>query len=64
MVMHASKSCRATTIGERHFKNLVQEQVKIPTMIFEGDIVDMQFYSEAQTKDRIDAFLEMLKPRM
>ena len=64
MVMHASKSCRATTIGETHFKNLVQEQVRIPTMIFEGDIVDMQFYSEAQTKDRIDAFLEMLKPRM
>jgi benzoyl-CoA reductase/2-hydroxyglutaryl-CoA dehydratase subunit BcrC/BadD/HgdB len=64
MVMHASKSCRATTMGEIHFRNLVQEQVGTPTMIFEGDIVDMQFHSEAQTEDRIDTFLEMLTPRM
>ena len=32
----------------------------IPVMIMEGDIVDISSYNEAETHNRIDAFIETL----
>ncbi len=32
----------------------------MPVMFMESDIVDLDTYSEAETKDRIDAFMEMV----
>lgn len=58
MVMHASRSCRATTIGQTHMKNLVQKYVKIPALQLISDIIDIRDYSEAQWKAQIDAFME------
>ncbi|MDP2952420.1 MAG: 2-hydroxyacyl-CoA dehydratase family protein [Chloroflexota bacterium] len=58
IVMHASKSCRATTIGQIHFKNMLQEHAGVPSLFLESDIVDVRDYSEAQTKLQIDAFME------
>jgi hypothetical protein len=31
-----------------------------PTLIMEGDIVDISSYNEADTQNRIDAFIEAL----
>jgi benzoyl-CoA reductase/2-hydroxyglutaryl-CoA dehydratase subunit BcrC/BadD/HgdB len=58
MVSHASRSCRATTIGQLHYKNLVQRYVKIPSLQLTSDIIDLRDYSEAQWKMQIDAFVE------
>lgn len=33
----------------------------IPTLIMEGDIVDISSYNEADTHNRIDAFVETLE---
>lgn len=63
MVMHASKSCRATSIGQLHFKTLVQKFVDVPVMFMESDIVDLRDYSEAQTKNNIEAFMEAVAVR-
>ncbi len=60
VVMHGSLSCRASTIGQIHFKNLIQRYVKIPVMFMESDIVDIRDYSEAETKRKIDDFIETL----
>ncbi|MEK7847997.1 MAG: hypothetical protein AAB270_03645, partial [Chloroflexota bacterium] len=58
MVMHATRSCRATTIGQLHLKNLVQRYVKIPGLQLISDIIDLRDYSEAEWKSNIDSFLE------
>ena len=58
MVMHATRSCRATTIGQLHLKNLVQRYVKIPGLQLISDIIDLRDYSEAEWKSQIDSFLE------
>jgi len=60
MVMHGSKSCRATTIGQTYYQNMVAEHVKIPTLFIESDIVDTRDYAEADMKMKIDAFIETL----
>ncbi len=58
MAMHATKSCRATTMGQIHMKNLAQDYVKIPTLLLISDIVDVRDYSEAEWKANINAFME------
>ncbi len=60
MVMHGSKSCRATTIGQIYHKNKVQEYVKIPTLFIESDIVDARDYSKAHTEQKMDEFMDMV----
>ncbi|MBW2053606.1 MAG: hypothetical protein JRG97_07050, partial [Deltaproteobacteria bacterium] len=44
-----------------HFKNMVQEHIKVPTMFMESDIVDVRDYSEAQTKMQVDAFVDAVE---
>jgi len=59
--MHSSVSCRATTIGQIFYKNLLQDYIKIPTLFMESDIVDARDYSETQTKANISAFIDTLE---
>ncbi len=58
IVMHGSRSCRATTIGQIFYKNVLLEQVTVPILFLESDIIDTRDYSEAQLKAQIDAFVE------
>lgn len=58
MVMHGTVSCRAQTVGQLYFGNLVQEYVRVPSISLESDIVDARTYSEAQTRMQIEAFIE------
>lgn len=60
MVMHGSKSCRASTIGQVYQKNLIYEKVKIPTLFLESDMMDARDYSRAHTEQKIDEFLQMV----
>jgi benzoyl-CoA reductase/2-hydroxyglutaryl-CoA dehydratase subunit BcrC/BadD/HgdB len=60
MVMHQTLTCRATTIGQIHYKRMVQEHFELPIMLLESDIVDVRAYSETQTKERVDAFIELI----
>ncbi len=58
MVFHACRSCRATTIGQVHLKNMLGRCTDIPMMQLTSDMVDVRDYSEAQWKTQIGAFLE------
>ncbi len=58
IVMHSTVSCRATTMGQLYYSNLVQEYVPVPAMSIESDLIDARTYSEAQTKMQIEAFIE------
>jgi len=61
MMMHQARSCRAMSLGQIHFKNMVQEHIKVPTMFMESDIVDVRDYSEAQTKMQVNAFMDAVE---
>jgi len=61
MVMHATKSCRATTIGQIHIKNVIQRFMNIPALQLTSDIVDIRDFSEMEWKAEIDAFMEVLE---
>lgn len=58
VVFHACRSCRATTLGQVHYKNLLQRYTDIPSMQLVSDMVDLRDYSEAQWKAQIAAFVE------
>ncbi len=60
MVMHATRSCRATTVGLLHLKGLVEKYVKVPVLLLTSDIVDVGDYSEADWKKQIDTFMGMV----
>jgi benzoyl-CoA reductase/2-hydroxyglutaryl-CoA dehydratase subunit BcrC/BadD/HgdB len=47
------------TIGPDGTKNV--EHRELPTLILESDIIDINSYSEADTRNRIDAFIETLE---
>jgi benzoyl-CoA reductase/2-hydroxyglutaryl-CoA dehydratase subunit BcrC/BadD/HgdB len=61
VVMHITRSCRASTMGQIMVRNVIRDQYpKMPVMFMESDIIDLHTYSEAETKDRIDSFMEMV----
>nr|MDO8100152.1 2-hydroxyacyl-CoA dehydratase family protein [Candidatus Njordarchaeota archaeon] len=59
VVIHWNRSCKQMSIGEMEVKNSLQE-LGLPVLVFEGDMVDQRYYQEDQVKAKIDAFFEML----
>jgi benzoyl-CoA reductase/2-hydroxyglutaryl-CoA dehydratase subunit BcrC/BadD/HgdB len=61
VVFHSAFSCRSWHAGIIHQAETLKRVYKdIPILIMEGDIVDISSYNEADTHNRIDAFLEAL----
>ena len=61
IVMHITRSCRAATMGQIFTRNVIRDYYpRMPVMFMESDIVDVESYSEADTKNQIDAFMEMM----
>lgn len=61
VVMHITRSCRASTMGQILVRKVIRDHYpKMPVMFMESDIVDLGTYSEAETKNRIDTFMEMV----
>lgn len=62
VVFHAIKSCRlfSTAMADQR-EHLIQ--AGIPALLLESDIVDPRYFSEAQLRNRIDAFFEALEQK-
>jgi benzoyl-CoA reductase/2-hydroxyglutaryl-CoA dehydratase subunit BcrC/BadD/HgdB len=43
--------------------DIISKEFKVPYLLFEADMADPRQYAEAQIKNRIDAFLEVLGER-
>jgi benzoyl-CoA reductase/2-hydroxyglutaryl-CoA dehydratase subunit BcrC/BadD/HgdB len=62
VVFHQAFSCRTWHVGIVLQTEILKKIYKdIPVMIMEGDIVDISSYNEADTHNRIDAFIETLE---
>jgi benzoyl-CoA reductase subunit B len=64
VVYHAVKSCRTVSTGlVDNRRQLMQAREDIPTLFIESELMDSRVVSEAQLKNRIDAFFEGLASR-
>ena len=63
IVYHPIKSCRTTSAGLADNRRALMEQRDIPSLFIESDMMDRRVVSEAQMKNRIDAFFEGLASR-
>ncbi len=63
VVYHPIKSCRTVSTGLADNRRSIMESRDIPSLFIESDMMDRRVVSEAQLKNRIDAFFEGLAVR-
>ncbi len=63
VVFHPIKSCRTVSTGLADSRRQLMEDTQIPSLFIESDMMDRRVVSEAQLKNRIDAFFEGLNSR-
>jgi len=63
VVFHPIKSCRTVSTGLADNRRALMEQKDIATLFIESDMMDRRVVSEAQLKNRVDAFFEGLAAR-
>ncbi|OGO39669.1 MAG: hypothetical protein A2Z04_02385 [Chloroflexi bacterium RBG_16_57_9] len=63
IVYHPIKSCRTTSTGLADNRRAVMAVKDVPSLYIESDMMDKRVVSEAQMKNRIDAFFEGLATR-
>jgi benzoyl-CoA reductase subunit B len=63
VVYHPIKSCRTVSTGLADNRRALMAQCDVPSLFIESDMMDRRVVSEAQLKNRIDAFFEGLASR-
>ena len=63
VVYHPIKSCRTVSTGLADSRRALMDRTDIPCLFIESDLMDKRVVSEAQLKNRIDAFFEGLRSR-
>jgi benzoyl-CoA reductase subunit B len=63
IVYHPIKSCRTVSTGLADNRRALLARRDIPSLFIESDMMDRRVVSEAQLKNRIDAFFEGLAAR-
>jgi benzoyl-CoA reductase subunit B len=58
VVFHSTRTCRSFTNGQSIMSRMVQRELGIPTMFFEGDVADASFYKDEMLEGRLEAMLE------
>ncbi len=63
VVFHPIKSCRTVSTGLADSRRALMAETGIPSLFIESDMMDRRVVSEAQLKNRVDAFFEGLNSR-
>ena len=63
IVYHPIKSCRTVSTGLADSRRHLARKYDIPSLFMESDMMDRRVVSEAQMKNRVDAFFEGLASR-
>lgn len=63
IVYHPIKSCRTVSTGLADSRRALMASEDVPSLFIESDMMDRRVVSEAQLKNRIDAFFEGLATR-
>ncbi|HEY7546703.1 MAG TPA: 2-hydroxyacyl-CoA dehydratase family protein [Blastocatellia bacterium] len=60
LIIHFVKSCRLFSAGQGDMRDYFTKKMGIPTLYIESDLEDPRYFSEAQLRNRIDAYFESL----
>lgn len=60
-VLSYTPTCRALYINQLEIQNTLMEELGVPSILLESDMVDPSSFNEAQTMARIDAFIEVVE---
>lgn len=63
VVIHSVKSCRLFSAGQGDMREYFAREKGVPTLLIESDLEDPRYFSQAQLRNRIDAFFEALTQR-
>jgi len=63
IVFHGIKSCRFVSSGMADTRNYLTQRLNMPSLYIESDLIDPRYWSDAQIKNRVDAFFESLQQR-
>ncbi len=63
VVFHGIKSCRFVSSGMADTREFINKRLDVPTLYIESDLIDPRYWSDAQIKNRVDAFFEALHQR-
>ncbi|HET9780543.1 MAG TPA: 2-hydroxyacyl-CoA dehydratase family protein [Candidatus Dormibacteraeota bacterium] len=63
IVYHSVKSCRTVSTGMADSREYLTRVYNVPALFLESDLVDPRAWSEAQIKNRVDAYFEALASR-
>ncbi|MCC6211666.1 MAG: 2-hydroxyacyl-CoA dehydratase [Burkholderiales bacterium] len=63
VVFHGIKSCRFVSSGMADTREFINRRLEVPTLYIESDLIDPRYWSDAQIKNRVDAFFEALHQR-
>lgn len=63
IVYHGIKSCRTVATSMADNREYVTKRYGLPTLYIESDLIDPRYWSDAQIKNRVDAFFEVLEQR-
>ena len=61
LVIHSVKSCRLFSAGQGDMREYFSKELDVPTLLIESDLEDPRYFSEAQLRNRVDAFFESLE---
>jgi benzoyl-CoA reductase subunit B len=61
VIIHSVKSCRLFSAGQGDMREYFTKQLNVPTLLIESDLEDPRYFSEAQLRNRVDAFFESLE---
>ena len=60
VVLSYTPTCRALYVNQLEIKNALEEELGVPSLLLESDMVDPSSFNEGQTMTRIDAFVELV----
>lgn len=58
---HLPMTCRSTSTHQLYIKEKMEQRLKIPSMIVQGDIVDLRLFNQAEVINQMEPFEESMK---
>jgi benzoyl-CoA reductase/2-hydroxyglutaryl-CoA dehydratase subunit BcrC/BadD/HgdB len=63
IIFHDSKTCSNNTNSRFGLPGRLTRATSVPSLIIDGDLNDLRFFSDGQARTRIETFIEQLKTR-
>lgn len=63
IIYHSNRACRFYSAQQTAVAHILEDELGLPSVMFEGNMTDPRGYSEDQVLSRLQAFIEMMEVR-